>query len=719
LRQHALEEQYIKKIIPYVASTIIFLIFSIIFSDELYGIFGKDNYVTVHLFMELLLVIVTAGIAIQVWFTSKYNLTNKDILKGVLFFTLSLLEIFHMVSYKGMPFFVTESSSYEPTWFYIIARILLPIGLLVISTIKSKHVKIGYMWISYFLVLLFIIGAFLIIYNPTRILPPLVIEGIGTTTLKNTLQFVGTFCSIVLIIYLFWNFKITPKKNSLYIIASLYLIISDFLFISYKDVFDFNNFLGHFFQISAFLALFRAIYFSLVEHPYNQLLQANEILETSERKMYKMAYFDEVTNLPNERYLYETINRLIKNDKKPITLLICEIDRLSMFKNTLGSYYSDQLLQQAAIRIKKAVPEIYLVSKLRVEQFAIVIDEDCTMQEILSLCKDIKKNVKKPFHIMHLTLEASLNVGIAQYPTDATIVEDLVKYAQFAMYEGSDNSNQIKFYEPKMADGRLSRFTLQNDLQNALVKNEFYLDYQPQLYLKDKEIIALEALLRWKHPEKGLIPPLEFIPLAEETGLIVPIGNWVLETACMQVKELQEKIGKPIIVAVNLSLGQLFQDDFVDFVESALMKSGLKSEYLQLEITESMTINSNHIIPILKQIKNLGISIGLDDFGTGYSSLSYLKKLPVDCLKIDRSFISNINTSTENEPIVDMILSMAKHLELEVIAEGIEIEEQFNYLLKNNCDYIQGYLISKPISIKLFEETFNSLQEKSKQLIKS
>ena len=715
--KYTLDDDYLKNIIPYVSITFILLIVATIFSEQLYGIFGQENYVAIHLLMELLLIIITVGISIQVWLTAKYFLTNKDILVGALFFALTLIEILHTISYKGMPFFLSESSPFEATWFYIISRILLPIGLLVISFIKSKQVSLRYLWISYILSLFFVMITFIVIYSPSTILPPLIVEGVGATDLKVGLQLVGTLCSIIFIIFLSRNFSSSPRRNTLFIISSIYLIVSDFLFITYKDVFDFYNFLGHFFQLSAYFILFRAIYHSLALLPYDRLLEANEKLEISKREMYNMAYYDDVTNLPNERNLYETLSRLLINNAPAVSLLICEIDRLSSIKTALGSFYSDQLLQMVALRIQEAVPKKYIVSKLRVEQYVILVDEEILTKEIIKLSKDIQKVMKEPFHVQHFKLEVSLTVGIAHYPSDALHGEDLVKFAQFAMYEASNVPEQIQFYNSKMSIGRGNRLTLQNDLQKALQNNELYLVYQPQVCLKNMDVISLEALVRWIHPEKGIIPPLKFIPIAEETGLIVPIGNWVIETACKQVKELQEKVKKPLKVAVNLSLGQLFQDDFVEFVNYVLEKSNLPPECLQLEITESMTINSNHIKPVLKQLRDLGVSIALDDFGTGYSSLSYLKEFPVDCLKIDRSFINNIYSHTENEPIVDMILSMAKHLNMKVIAEGIEIEQQLHYLLINKCDYIQGFLMSKPLTFGELIENYESIRNKSKHII--
>lgn len=289
--------------------------------------------------------------------------------------------------------------------------------------------------------------------------------------------------------------------------------------------------------------------------------------------------------------------------------------------------------------------------------------------------------------------------------------EDLLKCARFAMFEAKKVQDHCTFHEPSMSRARKEQLMLENDLYKAIQKNELFLQYQPQLKLKTKHDISMEALVRWNHPEKGLVSPADFIPLAEETGLIVPIGQWVLETACKQTKELQEVLGQPVTVAVNLSLRQFFHGNFTHIVRSILEETKLSPANLQLEITETMTMDKNFLLPILNDLKELGVTIALDDFGKGYSSLSYIKDLPIDCLKIDRDFVKNMSEN-KREPLVDMMISMAKHLALHVVAEGVETMEQFNYLVNSECDAVQGFLISKPISYETVIANCKSINDK-------
>ncbi|MDN4492951.1 putative bifunctional diguanylate cyclase/phosphodiesterase [Ureibacillus aquaedulcis] len=434
------------------------------------------------------------------------------------------------------------------------------------------------------------------------------------------------------------------------------------------------------------------------ENTLRTLRDTERKLSNAEKEKHFMAYYDEVTKLPNERYIIERINDDLKSDASQKALLVFEVDRFSTIKSSLGTFYTNRLLALIAERLLKKLPHL-VIGKLEEDQFLILSAGENDKEAFLILCKQLTELMEKPFCIQHFSLNIALNIGIAYYPEDAKSADDLLKCARFGMYEARNVPEQWAFYEPAMSYVREEQLLLENDLYNAIQNNELFLQYQPQLKLKTKHEISMEALVRWKHPKKGLIAPSDFIPIAEESGLIVPIGKWVLETACRQTKELQETLGHPITVAVNLSLGQLFHENFAEVLRSILKETKLPPKSLQLEITETMTMDKSFLMPILGELKALGITIALDDFGKGYSSLSYLKDLPVDCLKIDRDFVKNI-TENEHEPLVDLIISMAKHLKLNVVAEGVETMEQFNYLLNSECDAIQGYLISKPSSFE-------------------
>ncbi|KOS68033.1 hypothetical protein AEA09_05350 [Lysinibacillus contaminans] len=717
MRKFGADLSFYKEGLRFLILTLILLTIIGFWSDEFYGVFGENNYVTIHLMIEILIIVVTITIAIQSWLISPYAQSNKRLYLGALFLTIGLLEIVHALSYKGMPFFIMESTTYAPTWFYILARLLLPIGLLAIFSMKEKKIHAYYRWIIFSIPLFFISACVVFIYLPTPFLPPLVEEGNGPTALKNNLQYMAIFFQLVLILFLINNYKLAPSRISLFLGGSVYLIISDILFTTYIDVYDIKNFIGHIFQLSAFYLFFRAIYYASIEKPFQQLLRTQEHLKKSQEEMHFMAYHDDVTNLPNERYLLEELKENLYIDQSEKAVLAIEVDRFSTIKASLGNTYADQMLNIVAQRLQKFLPEKYILSILREDYFIVFIDDQKNTQSLMHLGKQLQEIMTEPIHLQHFSLNVNLNIGISLYPTDANTEEELLMHAKYAMLEAGKIPARILYYELIMSSGMTDKLILENDLHKALDNDELFLEYQPQIDLQTGRITGVEALIRWQHPEKGWISPGTFIPIAEESGLIIPIGQWVLETACYQVK-LWEKEGlPPLKVAVNLSLGQLFQQDLVEMVQEVLVKTELEPQCLQLEITESMTINIDQMTTALRNLKELGITIAIDDFGTGYSSLSYLKDFSIDCLKIDRSFVQKIQSNSTDEALVAMIISMAKHLQLNVVAEGIEEVEQLAYLMASNCETVQGYLFSKPIQPKLLQENFHEIQNNAQSIL--
>ena len=706
-----------KSLFLYILFTNIIAGIAVFLRDPLYGIFGEDNYVTIHLVVEILIVFFSLSIAVQIWLISKFNKSNRTIFIGALFFIIGVLEINHALTFKGMPFFIQESGPYPATWFYMITRLLLPLGLLTIFLIKEKDVSHNIRLLAYGTSATFCAVVSVIVYMPSQVLPILV-DANGTTVLKNNLQMISFILQVMLMLLLVKRMKVIPRRAILIVAASFNLLCSDIMFISYTDVYDIYNFTGHIFQLMAYWLLFKAIYYSTVELPFNGLMKANKSLEQSEQKIKQMAYFDELTKLPNERYLMEYLSINLPKGKSRKALIVVGVGRYNTIKNTLGSTYADKMLTLIARRIKNFVPEEYFVYKLSDDRFAIYIEQHDDSLKIYKLAQQLQELMKAPLTIDHFEVNSDLYIGIALYPKDTTSGQDLLQFAKFATYEAKEVTERVGFYMAEMMEARSERMVLENDLKNAIIRNELFLEYQPQLDLNTGDIRSMEALIRWRHPVKGLISPFEFIPIAEESGLIVPIGQWVLETACRETVQWQQKHKKTIHVAVNLSIGQLYQKDFVNVVKETLRKTNLKPEFLQLEITESMTMNTKLIIPVLKELKKLGVAIAVDDFGTGYSSLSYLKDFPIDCLKIDRSFVRNILENKNDEALVKMILSMAKHLKLKVVAEGIETVEQLEYLLRINCDKIQGYFISKPIPYSTLEASFNKIQQFADEQLK-
>ncbi len=438
---------------------------------------------------------------------------------------------------------------------------------------------------------------------------------------------------------------------------------------------------------------------------------------TQERVHY-LANFDALTGLPNRNKLEEqtkyTIN-IAKRKNGKLALLFLDIDHFKNINDTLGHNIGDALLIELGQRFRSVLRKEDIVSRLGGDEFIFMIP-NTDEKSISHVSRKLLDTISKPVIIEQNELIVTASIGIAIYPTDGTDYETLSKNADIAMYRTkNDGRNNYCFFTEEMQVRSVHNLELTNALHHALERNELHLVYQPQISLQDNRIIGAEALLRWKHHKFGDISPSEFIPLAEDSGLILPIGEWVLRTAVQQAKGWIEHGLSPIIVAVNLSAVQFRYKRLPELVTEILDDIGLHPEYLELELTEAATMNNpKNAYAVMDDLHERGIRMSIDDFGTGYSSLSYLKKFKVYKLKIDRSFINDIHTDPEDKAIVNAIISMAHDLGLKTIAEGVETTEQLNYLQTQGCDEIQGYYYSKPLSNEEFE-IFVKSKSKSRQ----
>lgn len=426
----------------------------------------------------------------------------------------------------------------------------------------------------------------------------------------------------------------------------------------------------------------------------------------SEEKIHYLAYYDALTSLPNRnllgKYLREVLVRS-QDSNHILAVMFLDLDRFKLINDTFGHSFGDVLLQQVSARLRKCLREDGMVSRYGGDEYIIVLKQQDS-QEIYRLADQIIDTLAAPFMIYGRQLFISPSIGISMYPTDGDDVETLIKNADAAMYLAKESGrNNYQFYTSALHVMNNRKFELEKGIRNALQNNEFTLHYQPQVDLKTNTIIGLEALIRWKHPEYGFISPTEFIPVAEETGLIVAIGKWVLETACKQRKQWQENGLPPVDVAVNVSAVQFRDKHFVETVQQVLRDTKFEPCCLELEITESAMQHVEEATSIMEALKELGVRLSIDDFGTGYSSLSYLRYFPIDKLKIDKCFVDEINHHSSGETIVKTIVDLGTSLGFEVIAEGIENDNQVSFLVQNNCNLGQGYLFYKPLPAEEIE----------------
>jgi len=421
----------------------------------------------------------------------------------------------------------------------------------------------------------------------------------------------------------------------------------------------------------------------------------------AEWQMNHMAHHDELTGLPNRRLFEQQLVKAIaehRQDGQSAAVLFLDIDRFKLVNDSQGHDVGDLLLRSVADRLREAVKQTGIVARLGGDEFSVLLTGGVSRENAQAIAAQVNREIDIPFSLRGKDLHITASIGIALYPEDGDSLITLMKNADTAMYAAKENGkNTFHFYDLSMNDSLFERVQLENELRKALDRGEFYLVYQPQVELASGKVVGVEALIRWQHSSKGLISPAEFIPLAEETGMIVPIGEWALRTACTLAKRWSQSEVGPLRMSVNLSSRQFVSPDFAESVKRVVRETAVPPEILDLEITESMTMDVSRTIETLRQLKKLGVSISIDDFGTGYSSLSYLKNFPVDRLKIDQSFVRQMHSETKDRSIVATIISLAHNLNLHVVAEGVETQSQSEFLAQQGCDEMQGYYISKPL----------------------
>jgi diguanylate cyclase (GGDEF)-like protein/PAS domain S-box-containing protein len=443
-------------------------------------------------------------------------------------------------------------------------------------------------------------------------------------------------------------------------------------------------------------------YFIAVIQDISESKRAAEALKTSEEQFRRLAQYDILTGLPNRALLYDRLERAITQSRRGqsmLAVLFIDIDRFKHVNDTLGHAAGDQLLKQISDRFSNCVRSEDTVGRLSGDEFAIVLSSLASPQDAATVAKKLVDALNRPFHLHGADLFVTASIGITVYPTDSTDQAELIRTADIAMYRAKERGrNNYQFYTPEMNRRTREMLEMEAALRRALERDELVLHYQPKISLATAQIMGVEALLRWQHPVRGLVPPGEFMPLLEETGLIVPAGEWVLHAVCRQINAWRKAGMRPLPVAINLSARQFLAPDLGETIRSALEQHGIEPQLLEIEITESSIMSDTaESIRTLEYLQSLGVKSAIDDFGTGYSSLGYLKRFPLRALKIDRTFVRDITTDPDDATITQAVISMAHSLQLKVIAEGVESPAQVTFLMRYGCDEVQGFLFSRPV----------------------
>jgi diguanylate cyclase (GGDEF)-like protein len=429
-----------------------------------------------------------------------------------------------------------------------------------------------------------------------------------------------------------------------------------------------------------------------------------------ERQLKQQAQFDELTGLPNRVLFHDRLNQAIKFAKrsgKDVVLMFLDLDRFKLVNDTMGHEAGDILLREAAQRISSCVRDSDTVARLGGDEFTVILPQLTHPFYVELVTRKILEQLSAPFNLPQGVASVSGSIGVTCFPADADDAEGLIKHADSAMYQAKTaGRSTFRFFTKEMNTFMSERYKLETDLRRGISEGEMILYYQPKIDMQDDTIIGMEALVRWNHPEQGIIPPSEFIPLAEETKLIEFLDMWVMENACKQNKTWIDMGHLDLVMSVNLSTLQFRRGaDLVDTISTILEKTEMPAQLLDLEITESMLMeNVEDAVVTMKSIRKMGVQISLDDFGTGYSSLSALKRFPLQTLKIDRSFVMELSKDADDQEIVSAIISLAQKLNMSVVAEGVETDEQLKFLKENYCNSVQGFFYSPPVSVEEFNQ---------------
>ncbi len=428
----------------------------------------------------------------------------------------------------------------------------------------------------------------------------------------------------------------------------------------------------------------------------------------AEKKLEDLSFYDSLTHLPNRVLFRDRLSvgiSIAKRDKHQLAVLLIDLDRFKIINDSLGHNVGDELLEMIAQRFLTLGRESDTVARLGGDEFAVLLPELSHAEDASVVAQNFIDSLQEPFCLEGHCINIGTSIGISIFPCDGVDVDGLIKHAELALYKAKEHGrNHYQYFSQELQEAVNDQLEMEDEMRQAILNQQFTLFYQPKISLTTNKITGMEALVRWVHPEKGLIPPDKFIPLAEETGLMIPLGEWILETACRETADWSKRFDDSLVVAINLSAKQFQSAGLLELIEKILNKYQLRAKNIELEITESCVMEDvKGALKTMKAFRKHGLKLAIDDFGTGYSSLSYLKNFPISTLKIDRSFVMELTSDSDDAAIVEVIILLARKLGLDVVAEGVETEAQLEFLREQCCQYVQGYFLSRPLPAEEFE----------------
>lgn len=659
---------------------------------------------SLHLVSEMLVTAIAALVFAVTWHGYRREQPRCLTVLGCMFLAIGLLGVLHALSYKGMPDILTPASSEKAINFWLVTRLLLTGGLLGLAYYPGRQVC-GRTQRALILgaTLTFVaVIAYLGLAFPER-WPRTFLDSGELTPFKMGVEWV--FAGLLLLAALgFWRARREDRPYDAQGLMAVCLLsaLADVCFARYTQVNGLYNLVGHFFNLLAYGFVYQMVVVSCVRAPYERLEVEMAERLAAEQRAEKLAFYDGLTGLPNLALLRDRAAQALVNARREnnrVALLLLDLDQFKLVNDALGHSHGDQLLGAVSLLLQKVVPSSATVCRAGGDEFVILLPSLGDGEFAAGVIERIFDQLAMPLAIGGQPILSSASIGVAIAPTDGEDVETLLRNAEAAMYKAKDAGRKAcRYYDPAMNVATSERLQLSNGLRNALSRGELELHYQVQLSLDSDEVIGAEALLRWNHPQWGTVSPARFIPVAEESGLIVSIGAWILREACRQAAEWRARGVVIPVVAVNISALQLQDPALVSTVAEALAAAGLPPAALELELTESGLIQDNaQVQATVEGLKELGVSLAIDDFGTGYSCLAYLSRLHVDLLKIDQSFVRDLKRTADGSAIVAAIIQIARSLGLRTLAEGVEDRETAEALRQLGCNHAQGYLFGRPM----------------------
>lgn len=655
-----------------------------------------------HSCMELLAIVVAALVFSISWHSYRSEQAGNLSLLACGYLAVALLDSAHLLSYHGMPDFITPSSVEKAIDFWLAARLseaLVLLGVALRAWRPLTHPQQRYQWLAATLggVALMV---YLRLYQP-QLFPRMFIEGQGLTPLKIVMEWlvIGLLaCAAVGLL----RRREQPFDRQGLLLAVGISILSELCFTAYRNSHDIYQLLGHAYKVLACLVVYRVVFVSSIQQPYIQLTSEISERRRAEQQVETLSFYDNLTGLPNLDLLRDRTSKALSTlsrDAQQVALLYMDIDGFKDVNDSLGHACGDTLIRELGSRLQGLLRSSDTLCRATGDEFVILMPDVENAESVGLLAERILHGLQRPF-LLHGHLQTiSLSLGAAVAPHDGQDCETLLRNAETAMYQAKQDGRQTwRFFDSTMNQQALARLQLLNDLRQAIAQHQLQLYYQPQIDLASGRLSGVEALVRWQHPVRGMISPAEFIPAAEESRLIIPLGEWVLRQACAQAASWQRQGLVLPQVAVNISAIQLQHGHLEESVLQALADSHLPASLLELEITESSLVDkTEQVIDSLKRLKAMGVNLSIDDFGTGYSSLAYLQTLAVDKLKIDQSFVRDLTLNQDNRAIVSAIVQMAHTLGLACIAEGVESQDIAAALHRLGCQQAQGYLYARPL----------------------